>query len=241
MANIYILLFLLYNNICNCLHLYFYKRKYIKEIIFRRSVWTKDWLLPLVDSAEAVEEGLDRCWLNSWASSAMIRKYLIELQKRADWLQSCLKLMMRSQQVHFYILLLWILILWVIHPHLIWICLFLAQFDTIKKLASEESCIIVGRCADYALSDDPNAFSVFITGDDEDKIRRIMETNNIEANKAKDIMIKTDKKRSSYYNYYSSKRWADSRSYDLTINSTTLGLEGSVELIKTFAKIKGLL
>ena len=57
----------------------------------------------------------------------------------------------------------------------------------------------------------------------------------------KDIMIKTDKKRSSYYNYYSSKRWADSRSYDLTINSTTLGLEGSVELIKTFAKIKGLL
>ena len=106
--------------------------------------------------------------------------------------------------------------------------IFLAQFDTIKKLASEESCIIVGRCADYALADDPNAFSVFITGNDEDKIKRIMETNNIEANKAKD-------------NYYSSKRWADSRSYDLTVNSSTLGLEGSVELIKTFAKIKGLL
>ena len=119
--------------------------------------------------------------------------------------------------------------------------IFLAQFDTIKKLASEESCIIVGRCADYALADDPNAFSVFITGNDEDKIKRIMETNNIEANKAKDIMVKTDKKRSSYYNYYSSKRWADSRSYDLTVNSSTLGLEGSVELIKTFAKIKGLL
>ena len=103
--------------------------------------------------------------------------------------------------------------------------IFLAQFDTIKKLASEESCIIVGRCADYALADDPNAFSVFITGD----------------NKAKDIMIKTDKKRSSYYNYYSSKRWADSRSYDMCVNSTKLGLEGSVELIKTYAKIKGLL
>ena len=119
--------------------------------------------------------------------------------------------------------------------------IFLAQFDTIKKLASEESCIIVGRCADYALADDPNAFSVFITGDDEDKIKRIMETNNIDANKAKDIMIKTDKKRSSYYNYYSSKRWADSRSYDMCVNSTKLGLEGSVELIKTYAKIKGLL
>ena len=119
--------------------------------------------------------------------------------------------------------------------------IFLAQFDTIKKLASEESCVIVGRCADYALADDPNAFSVFITGDDEDKIKRIMETNNIDANKAKDIMIKTDKKRSSYYNYYSSKRWADSRSYDMCVNSTKLGLEGSVELIKTYAKIKGLL
>ena len=100
--------------------------------------------------------------------------------------------------------------------------IFLAQFDTIKKLASEESCVIVGRCADYALADDPNAFSVFITGDDEDKIKRI-------------------KKRSSYYNYYSSKRWADSRSYDMCVNSTKLGLEGSVELIKTYAKIKGLL
>ena len=119
--------------------------------------------------------------------------------------------------------------------------IFLAQFDTIKKLASEESCVIVGRCADYALADDPNAFSVFITGDDDDKIKRIMETNNIDANKAKDIMIKTDKKRSSYYNYYSSKRWADSRSYDMCVNSTKLGLEGSVELIKTYAKIKGLL
>jgi len=119
--------------------------------------------------------------------------------------------------------------------------IFLAQFDTIKKLASEESCIIVGRCADYALAEDPNAFSVFVTGDDEDKIKRIMETNNIDANKAKDIMIKTDKKRSSYYNYYSSKRWADSRSYDMCVNSTKLGLEGSVEFIKTYAKLKGLL
>ena len=91
------------------------------------------------------------------------------------------------------------------------------------------------------MAEDPNAFSVFVTGDDEDKIKRIMETNNIDANKAKDIMIKTDKKRSSYYNYYSSKRWADSRSYDMCVNSTKLGLEGSVEFIKTYAKLKGLL
>lgn len=119
--------------------------------------------------------------------------------------------------------------------------IFLAQFDTIKKIAAEESCIIVGRCADYALAEDPCTLSVFITGEDNDKIKRIMETNGIDAAKAKDIMIKTDKKRSSYYNYYSSKRWGDSRSYDMTINSTTFGLEGTVELIKDMARVKGLL
>lgn len=119
--------------------------------------------------------------------------------------------------------------------------IFLAQFDTIKKIAAEESCIIVGRCADYALAEDPCTLSVFITGEDNDKIKRIMKTNGIDAAKAKDIMIKTDKKRSSYYNYYSSKRWGDSRSYDMTINSTTFGLEGTVELIKDMARVKGLL
>ena len=82
--------------------------------------------------------------------------------------------------------------------------IFLAQFETIKKIAQEESCVIVGRCADYALADNPNLISVFIVAEDEDKIARIMETNDLKADKAKDIMINTDKRRSGYYNYYSS-------------------------------------
>lgn len=116
--------------------------------------------------------------------------------------------------------------------------LFLAQFDTIKKLAEEESCVIVGRCADYALEEYPNLVSVFICGNEKDKIRHLMETHQVNENKAKDIMIKTDKQRSSYYNYYSSKRWGNSKSYDLCINSSSVGYDGTVEIIKEFSKKK---
>lgn len=116
--------------------------------------------------------------------------------------------------------------------------IFLAQFDTIKKLAEEESCVIVGRCADYALADYPNVVTVFICGDENDKIHRLMEKHDLTEAKAKDAMIKMDKKRSSYYNYYSSKHWGSSKSYDLCINSSSVGYEGAVEIIKEFAKKK---
>lgn len=115
---------------------------------------------------------------------------------------------------------------------------FLAQFDTIKKLADEESCVIVGRCADYALADYPNVATVLISGDEPDKIKHLMKMYNVDEAKARDIMIKTDKKRSSYYNYYSSKKWSDARSYDLCVNSSTLGFDGTVKLIIDFAKAK---
>ncbi len=116
--------------------------------------------------------------------------------------------------------------------------IFLAQFDTIKKLANEESCVIVGRCADYALADYPNTVSVFICGDEEDKIHHLMERHNVDEAKAKDIMIKTDKRRASYYNYYSSKRWGSCKSYDMCISSSAVGYDGAVDIIKEFAKKK---
>ena len=116
--------------------------------------------------------------------------------------------------------------------------IFLAQFDAIKKLASEKSCVIVGRCADYALADFPNVVSVFITGDEKDKIARLQETYKVDASKAKDIMIKSDKKRSSYYNYYSNKKWGDPRSYDFCLNSSVTGVDGAVDVILNFAEVK---
>lgn len=115
---------------------------------------------------------------------------------------------------------------------------FLAQFDTIKKLADENSCVFVGRCADYALADYPNLVSVFITGNDEDRMKNLQELYKIEESKSKDIMVKTDKKRSSYYNYYSSKKWGDAKSYNICLNSSVVGYDGAVDLILEFAKVK---
>lgn len=108
---------------------------------------------------------------------------------------------------------------------------FLAQFDTIKKMASEGPCIIVGRCADYALSEFKNSIHLFIYGDEKTKVRRIMEKYELSEAKARDMIIKKDKQRQSYYNYYSSKKWGRADSYDLCINSSVLGVEGTVKLI----------
>ena len=115
---------------------------------------------------------------------------------------------------------------------------FLAQFDTIKKLAEEESCVIVGRCADYALAERPNTVSVFICGNEADKIHRMEEVYKLTEANAKDTMVKTDKKRASYYNYYSSKKWGDAKSYDFCINSSATGIDGAVKAILEFVKVK---
>jgi cytidylate kinase len=116
--------------------------------------------------------------------------------------------------------------------------IFLAQFEAIKKLAKEENCVIVGRCADYALEDDEAVLSVFITANEEDKLNRIMEDQKISKEKARDIMIKTDKRRASYYNYYSSKRWSEAKSYNMCVNSSILGIDGVVKLIKACMELK---
>ena len=108
---------------------------------------------------------------------------------------------------------------------------FLAQFDAIKKLAEEGPSVIVGRCADYALAENPNCLNLFIYGNEECKIKRISEKYNLSRNKAKEMIIKTDKQRQSYYNYYSSKKWGRADSYDLCINSSILGIDGTVKLI----------
>lgn len=108
---------------------------------------------------------------------------------------------------------------------------FLAQFDTIKKIADEGPCVIVGRCADYALADYKNCLNIFIHADEKAKIKRIKEHFDVNDSKAKDMMVKKDKQRQSYYNYYSSKKWGRADSYDLTINSAKLGVDGTVRMI----------
>ena len=116
--------------------------------------------------------------------------------------------------------------------------IFLAQFDTIKKIASEGPCVLVGRCADYALAEYPNVLSVFISGNMDEKIKYISKLYDKTPEKAKDIIVKTDKKRSNYYNYYTSKKWGDARSYDVCLNSSVLGPEGTVDAILEIIKLR---
>lgn len=97
---------------------------------------------------------------------------------------------------------------------------------------------MVGRCADYALEAFPNHISVFIYGDLDTRIHRIAKRHEWSASKARDAITKTDKQRASYYNYYTSKKWGDISSYDLCVNSSVLGIDGTVDLIKKFVEEK---
>ena len=113
---------------------------------------------------------------------------------------------------------------------------FLAQFDAIKSIAEKESCVIVGRCADYALANNPNCINIFVHADLEDRIKFVSKRMDLSENKAKDLIIKTDKQRASYYNYYTCKKWGDSRSYDLTLNTSKISIDCCVDIILDFAK-----
>ena len=113
---------------------------------------------------------------------------------------------------------------------------FLAQFDTIKSIAAQESCVIVGRCADYALANNPDCINVFIHADLEDRIKLISKRMDITENKAKDLILKNDKQRASYYNYYTSKKWGDAKGYDLTLNTSKISVDDCVDIILDFRK-----
>jgi cytidylate kinase len=116
--------------------------------------------------------------------------------------------------------------------------IFLAQFDTIKNIANEGPCVLVGRCADYVLEDYKNVLRVFIHADLDDRIARVARLYDITNAKAKEMIHKTDKQRASYYNYYSNKRWSDAQSYDVCLNSSILGIDGTVEAIERLIEIR---
>lgn len=111
---------------------------------------------------------------------------------------------------------------------------FIAQFETIKKIAAEGPCVIVGRCADYALSDFDNCINFFIYGDIEDRAKRIMQKYDITEKVARETLAKKDKQRASYYNYYSTKKWGKAETYDMCVNSFVLGVDGTVDMLADF-------
>lgn len=113
---------------------------------------------------------------------------------------------------------------------------FLAQFDAIKSLAEKESCVIVGRCADYALANNPDCINIFIHADLDDRVKIVSKRMNITENKAKDLVLKNDKQRASYYNYYTCKKWGDTRSYDITLNTSKISVDDCVDIIIEYRK-----
>jgi len=113
--------------------------------------------------------------------------------------------------------------------------LFKVQSDVIRDIAQREpSCIILGRCADYILRDTPGHVSIFITADIDDRIRRYAKHDGITTDKARPLIEKGDARRAAYYNYYTQRTWGEASHYDLCVNSSRLGIEGTAQMIIRF-------
>lgn len=113
------------------------------------------------------------------------------------------------------------------------------QFDYIKqKSDAGESFVVIGRCADYILRENPALVRVFVLGDTEAKIKRTAEREGISEDKAKIRMEQADKRRKYFHNTHSENKWGDSRSYDITVNSSKLGLDCTAELLIKYIELR---
>lgn len=112
--------------------------------------------------------------------------------------------------------------------------LFLFQSQAIRRAAEEGSCVFVGRCADYILRDLDRVTDIFITADIDERIAAVVKREGCTESEARRIIHDKERARASYYNYYTGKRWGDSASYDLCVNSSTLGLQATAELIAEY-------
>lgn len=110
--------------------------------------------------------------------------------------------------------------------------LFILQSEAIKEFAERGSAVIIGRCADYVLREEENLFRVFIYGDLEHRRARVAERHpEVKSSAIVDLISKTDKRRASYYNFYTGNKWGKYDNYDIAVNSSTLGIEGTAELL----------
>ena len=109
------------------------------------------------------------------------------------------------------------------------------QFNHLKKRAAEgESFVVVGRCAEEALKGYEGLITIFILGNMDKKIERIMRLHNVNEKRAKEMIIEQDKKRKAYHNYFCEGKWGDSRNYDFSINSSKLGVEATIEILEDY-------
>ena len=116
--------------------------------------------------------------------------------------------------------------------------LFKMQSDVIRQLAERESCIFVGRCADYILRDHPRTVNIFIAAGRAERIERLCRLHGIAPGEAESLMDRTDARRAAYYNYYSSGTWGMAETYDLCIDSSVLGIDGTTGFVLEFVERK---
>lgn len=120
--------------------------------------------------------------------------------------------------------------------------LFALQSEVMRRIASEGSCIFVGRCADYVLRDEPGIFNVFVTAPLEERVARVAADKGIDPAAARRMVEQAERSRADYYNYFSFKRWGDSASYDLCLDSSTAGgFEQTAEIILFAMRQRGLI
>ena len=115
--------------------------------------------------------------------------------------------------------------------------LFILQSDIIKEYAKAGSCIVIGRCGDYVLRDEKKLLRIFVYGDLDHRRERVMQRHpEVKQNQVVDIISKTDKRRASYYNFYTGNKWGKYDNYDLALNSSTLGIDGTVDVIVAYVE-----
>lgn len=112
------------------------------------------------------------------------------------------------------------------------------QSDAIRRISERESCIFIGRCADYVLREHGKLFSVFLTADRNERIKKYASKKNCSESKAEILLDRTDKERSNYYNYYTGKEWGMADNYDICINTSSVPEEACVEIICQFMSRK---
>ena len=115
--------------------------------------------------------------------------------------------------------------------------LFLIQSNTIRKVARQGSCIVIGRCADYILRGTPDLISVFIHAPLEARVKRAIEFYGVPKDKAEEVCLKNDKSRANFYNYYSDQKWGMCRTYSISLDSALLGIDGCVDEIVHFMEL----
>lgn len=116
--------------------------------------------------------------------------------------------------------------------------LFNYQAKIIKELAKQESCVIIGRCADFVLRDYDNVLSVFVHAPEDFCLEQAAKKHSMSTRELEKYIARTDKRRAEYYKYHTGREWTDARNYDFCLDSSKLGFERCVEEIKAYIRVR---